>query len=193
MLQIAKPKLIIKQLYPLIRFIKGNEKEFSGMQVGKCSFYPNLSVQNKSQTKKKDATSFGSFPFATEKIAAFSTDRLFFNTLVEYIRKSKYIPTRDELVVLNIGCGRGDGTQALASYFGKKNFGEISNNVNVYGIDPRTKHIEDARNRYKNLGQQVKFIDGYLGDAIEEEPKIKNNADIVLIKHPNIDNGTQRA
>lgn len=148
--------------------------------------YSNPIVLNKTQIKKSDVC-FKSFPFSTKEIYAYDLDGSFFNTLVKYIQKAKFIPSRDKLTVLNVGCGTGDGTLGLISYFGRSDFGKTNNNVDVYGIDPWATHIQGAIKYYdKTLGQNAKFINGYLNDALKQNPHLKNNADVILVRHPDI-------
>lgn len=112
----------------------------------------------------------------------------FFCTLSEYIGRIKYAPDRNNLTILNVGCGSSYGTEGLAGYFSN-----LASNFKIYGIDPDPFNIsiKQAKSHYENTGEQVKFIKGHLWDVLAEEPLLKNNADIVLIRHPdiNISNG----
>lgn len=142
--------------------------------------YQNYRNQNNYSMPKTRNVCFGSSPLGKMGRHLRTEDKTLFDTLGEYLKRITYSPDRKNLTILNIGCGMGYGTEGLAHYFE-----DAAPDLKVYGIDPAFT-IERAPLRYGHLGEKVKFFQCYLQDALEIEPALRNNADFIMVRHPDI-------
>lgn len=94
------------------------------------------------------------------------------------IQKKKYnsiftkqkIKNRLQFRILNIGCGQGLETFALAS---------IAKEGKVYGIDPSKEMLEDARKNKKKFLPNLNNIKFFLGDGVNIPFTKKSQFDII--------------
>lgn len=143
-----------------------------------CQNYRN---QNNYSNKQQKTVCFGSSPVTKIERHLSIVDEVLLNVLRNHLGEIKYNPPRPNLQIINIGCGTmGYGTEGMTRYFET-----CASDYKIYGIDPYAD-LGSAANRYGHLGDRIKFIQGYLQDALISEPHLKENVDVAIVRHPDI-------
>lgn len=108
--------------------------------------------------------------------------RRFWNMLVTYIPKSKYIPANKNISILDIACGKCREGKVLNAFFGGNEYDQPSANIAVTGIDIREGLIAEARKENANTPLPLKLICGDV-TQLNDYPEIPDIADIIVIRH----------
>jgi SAM-dependent methyltransferase len=107
-------------------------------------------------------------------------------------------PTGGPLIIVNIGCGAGEDMQALNSFFGGRENGQVKSDVLVIGIDRSAEALKDARALNAELKHNFTETNFRLqstppahmafiqADATELHlhAEIPSGVDAVVIRHP---------
>jgi ubiquinone/menaquinone biosynthesis C-methylase UbiE len=80
-------------------------------------------------------------------------------------RIARYVPAAETDRIIDLGCGTGRYTAALAAYF----------QAEVLGVDPSEKMLAEARG--KRPGARIRFVQGN-GEAL---PAVDASADLVFL------------
>lgn len=126
-----------------------------------------------------------------------NNQRRFWNMLVSTVERSGYKPPQGrQTIILNLCCGMCEEGKVLSAFFGGEEFGCISENVKLIGIDIKQEAIKRAIRNCSILdfsGEKIEYVlpanfEFIVGDAtnLDQFPQIPKEVDVVVIRHQQI-------
>lgn len=114
---------------------------------------------------------------------------IYYNYLHHFIPKSGYKQIENKQHnILMLGCGSASEAPGLNSFFGNKQYGQLSDNIKIYGLDLEPREIRYAKENlwYEENPNLFKFIceDNLKAPKLQEIPK---QFDVITFKRPYID------